>query len=119
MAFLVSISTLAVKISMIAANTSFHINQPYVGAQKAHTSPAPFVPNYPPQRQEKSRFKYLAPRDPLNLLKLTDVCHPECSEGSQSCQCYVNASFYYMPGAFRFFASLRFAQNDNLGQTIT
>jgi len=39
---------------MIAANTSFHINQPFVDAQKAQASLVPFVPDYPPPRQEKT-----------------------------------------------------------------
>jgi hypothetical protein len=51
--FSVSISTLAVIIRMKAVNTSFHFNQPSVEAQKTHTLPTQFVPNYPPQRQEK------------------------------------------------------------------
>jgi hypothetical protein len=51
--FSVSISTLAGIIPMKAVNTSFHLNQPSIDVQKARTLPAPFVPNYPPQRQEK------------------------------------------------------------------
>ncbi len=41
---------------MLAANTSFHINQPSVDAQKPHVSLAPFVPNCPPLSQEKTIF---------------------------------------------------------------
>jgi hypothetical protein len=54
----------------------------------------------------------------FKLLKLTDSRHPECSEGSQCCQFYSNATVNYAPAAFRFFASLRFAQNDIFIQVL-
>ena len=61
---------------------------------------------------------------PGNNLKLTDFSHPERSEepalslskGSRSLQCHKNVSINYAPSALRFFASLRFAQNDNFCQ---
>ena len=52
----------------------------------------------------------------IYILKLTDFSHPERSEGSRSLQCRKKEPINYAPSALRFFASLRFAQNDNISQ---
>jgi hypothetical protein len=42
------------------------------------------------------------------------LCHPEHSEGSRCWRRYSDAPVGYAPAALRFFASLRFAQNDKV-----
>jgi hypothetical protein len=67
-----------------------------------------------PQNDKKDSFiSYLCPCHP----DLLCPCHPERSEGSHYFRYYSNASVAYTPPAFRFFVSLRSAQNDKLGRS--
>jgi len=63
---------------------------------------------------QNDKWKQCVQNDRLEHLIL---CHPERSEGSKSCRCFSNVSVDYAPTAFRFFASLRFAQNDKSGRS--
>ena len=66
-----------------------------------------------PQNDKWSTEPLTTFKDRLREVNPT-LCHPERSEGSQRWRHYSNASVDYTPVAFRFFASLRSAQNDKL-----
>ena len=62
--------------------------------------------------------RFIKPARDYNLFCMNDFCHPEHSEGSRRCKYHKNTSVDYDPSAFRFFASLRFAQNDILSHVL-